>query len=381
MSVCKEELLHEFLEKHKNLPVQNSKQWLEDRKFFIGGSEMATVQGCNHFSGHRNLIENHLGLAQFKGNINTYWGSVLEDLTVQILEDRWHCKIHETGSLPGYIYEQKYSPDGLIYLDFFDQIILLEIKNPIKRVVTGRVPAQYKPQVFTGLDTIPIADRVLFIDSMFRRCSIHNFNFTNVYDSILHNNKKLDDPILIGAIYIYEDIYSTEYDMLKIKYGKSRNQFVDGGLCDIEDLEAVLLNTKDHKLIKKFSKMVVQEDDVTTNKNISQIFDNGDEIAVKNNYVPIMILPLKLFKFEIIPVERDEWRKKYNRSKKQWICEDTPYKCYVDSQSEDIKKIISQIKLLDPLTPSEQLKELDILYHTGPIFDDDYCNEVINTLM
>lgn len=388
-------LLNDFFEKHKHLPEQNSKQWLEERKFFIGGSEVSTIAGKNPFKNIRGLIEGHLGLAPFSGNINTYWGSILEDYTVQILENMWGCKIRETGSLPGAIYEQKYSPDGLVYLEFWDQIVLLEIKNAIRRVANGRVPESYKPQIYTGLATIPIADRALFIDSMFRRCSLRDFNFTTAYDTVIHPKKPVNNPILLGAVFIYEDKYSGGYDALKAKYGKKGQiEYIDGGLCEPDDLATLLADAKHKKLVCIFPKTLKYDCDekhecdekekTDEEKNISHrvaITKQFLEVATINSYTPICILPLKLFKFEIVPVERDDWKKKYNKKTRKYEMQETPYKNYVESLATTIRKVIGQIKDLDGLSPENVEKRLDELYPGYPELDEDFCQEIIKTMM
>ena len=86
--MSKEQQLIAFINAHKYLPSQGSRKWLEDRKFNIGGSEMAIITGQNPYNTIKNLIETHLGLVTFNGNINTYWGSVIENLVVKIFEEK-----------------------------------------------------------------------------------------------------------------------------------------------------------------------------------------------------------------------------------------------------------------------------------------------------
>ena len=180
--------LEEFIEANSHLPEQGSEQWLKDRLFTIGGSEMSVITGDNPYKNIRGLIEQHIGTKTFKGNINTIWGSILEDLVVQILEGLWHARIFETGSLKGVVEGQKYSPDGLVYLSFWDMIILLEIKCAVRRIAGKSVPKMYLPQIYTGLDTIPLADKAIFVDAMFRRCSLADHKLDNKnYDTDKYN--------------------------------------------------------------------------------------------------------------------------------------------------------------------------------------------------
>lgn len=378
--------LHDFFEEHKYLPEQGSKAWLESRKFFIGGSEMGTIAGTNPYKNLRQLVEGHLGLAPFTGNINTLWGSVLEDYTVQILEEKWNCKIKETGSLPGAIHEQKYSPDGLVYIEFLDQIVLLEIKNGVRRVANGKVPASYKPQIFTGLATIPFADRALFIDSMFRRCSLSDYNFTTNHDIIIHPKKPVDSPIMLGAVFIYEETYSGEYDIIKAKYISDKNdesQFIDGGLCKPDDLAELLASVKNKKL-KRYFPYTVLDTNLDTAEYKKNIVKEFLTYAQNNDYTPICLLPLKLFKFEIVPIERNDWKKVYDRKTRKYVEAPTEFKNYVEAHSETIKRVIAQIKELDGKTETEIHERLDVLYPTCSLpssLTEDISDYLIKSMM
>lgn len=375
----KKQLLSKFIEQFKHLPTQRSKQWLDDRKFSIGGSEMGVIAGYNPYKSLRDLVENHLGITVFNGNINTYWGSILEDLVTVILEKKWNCKIYETGSLPGAIPKQKYSPDGLVYLEFLDKIILIEIKSAARRVADGKIPRMYKPQVYTGLDTIPIADMGLFVDALFRRCSVIDLEFTPRYDTEIHPNKPLGIPMALCLICIYETTYTTNYDPLKTKYSKGKREWIDAGKCCLDDLEFLLKDTTEQKL--RFFMPSFVDTDVDSNTQIQKMFDEFNDFTLVHNYEPVAIMPLKLFKMELIPVEKNSWKKVYNRKTGSWeIPEEVSDKNYVQTHQETIEKVISQIKQLDGLDPDEQLRELDKLYPPAYDIPKGLDDDLINSL-
>ena len=381
----KKKLLHEFINRFKDLPAQRSKQWLSDRKFSIGGSEMSTIVGYNPYKNIRGLIEGHLELTTFNGNINTYWGSILEDLVTLILTKKWNCKIYETGSLPGVIESQKYSPDGLVYLDFLDKIVLLEIKCAARRIANGKLPRMYKPQIFTGMDTIPLADMGLFVDALFRRCSVKDLAFNSIYDAVIHPDKPLGSPLALCAVCIYEDVYSTSYDNIKTKYVKSKSEWIDAGNCCQEDLEFILRDTIDGKLRFFMPEIVENENgniDQKTQNCASTIFEEFKEYILLNNCEPIAILPLKLFKLELIPVYRDDWKKTYNRRTRKWEMPDTPTtQSYVQTHQETIETVVNQIKQLDTLNPDDQLKELDKLYPPPYTALEDMDNDTMLSMV
>ncbi len=385
-----------YIDKWKDLPEQKSEQWLADRTHTIGGSEMGTIAGCNPYKKIRDLIQTHIGLKVFNGSINTYWGSILEDLVTIILEDVWHTKIYEAGSLPGVVEGQKYSPDGLMYLEWLDQIVLIEIKSPARRVVNGKIPRMYKPQVYTGLDTIPIANFAIFVDAMFRRCSLEDHSFTATYDTQIHPDKPLGVPHALCMVGIFEQQYTGTYDdlqnlvsenellqdfvddynleQLKSKQGESSppQKYVDIGACSPDVLEAVLKDVTRHKLSFYFPQWT--SDEKISSKDMIKDYE---EYCDKHNYIKVAVMPLKLFRCDIIPVSRDEWRKERKINKNS--------KSYVHAYEEVIHKTLQDIKYLSTLDKEKQVEELDKLYPPKnkpmPPVDSAIEQDLINSLL
>ena len=91
----KEKKLKDYIDSYKHLPEQRSKEWLNNRILTIGGSEMSTISGDNPYKNLRDLIESHLGLTEFRGNINTYWGTILENLVIKMMETKMNTKIYQ----------------------------------------------------------------------------------------------------------------------------------------------------------------------------------------------------------------------------------------------------------------------------------------------
>jgi hypothetical protein len=379
--INKQILLKDFIDKFNYLPSQGSKEWLQARKFSIGGSEMGTIAGHNPYNDLRGLIEGHLGITTFNGNINTYWGTILEDLVTIILEKKWGCKINETGSLPGVIDLQGYSPDGLVYLEFMDKIVLIEIKSAARRIANGKIPRMYKSQVYTGLDTIKIADMGLFVDAMFRRCSVKDLLFTPNYDIIIHPDKPLGLPQILCMVCIYEDMYSTNYDPIKKVHGKGKNEWIDAGKCSMYDLEFILKDTASRKLkffVPPFIESNSEEKEVP---NIQKMFNSFEEFVIENNHEPIAIMPLKLFRMDIIPVERDDWKKKYNRKTKTWeLSDDDQQTSFVKSHQETIENVVAIIRRLDEMDQIDQILELDKLYPPTRVVPNN-MDDLIHSLM
>ena len=107
-------ILHNFLNKHKYLPVQGSQEWLRSRTETIGGSEISTILGLNPYQSIKQLIKQKIGLTTFKKAPPLWFGNIFEYILQQYTEILFDTHIYETGSIP---YENsnliKYSPDGL----------------------------------------------------------------------------------------------------------------------------------------------------------------------------------------------------------------------------------------------------------------------------
>ena len=315
--------LEDFIEENKHLPEQGSEQWLKDRKFTLGGSEMSTITGDNPYKNIKALIRDHIGLKTFNGNINTVWGSVLEDLVILILERVWNVKIYETGSLTGVVPGQKYSPDGLFYNSIRDLLVLLEIKCPIRRNVDGKVPKHYMPQILTGLETIPIMDMAMFVDAMFRRCSLQVHSMNNAeYDFTIHNYSHCSDlPKALFMLVVYEECIT-------------QSPIVDLGSCDKKELAKTLFMVKNRKYKKEFIREFEQ---------LQIIKENIDPIIFGYCGINIVgVMPLKLFKFKHIKVNKSPG--------------------YVNTYADKISNTIDIIRKLDPLSKKQQKIELDKLF-------------------
>jgi hypothetical protein len=196
-------ILNKLLNQNKDLAPQGSPEWLADRIYNIGGSEMATITGDNCFSSIDQLVSQKVGFTHFSGNIATKWGKLFECVTKQLTEIIFDIDdgIKETGSLDGAVPNQRYSPDGLAVIKFKCEevicdknieteeycIVLFEFKSPLYSIPSGSIPKYYIPQVKTGLCSIPITDFALFISNMFRKCSFDELGASMDYDKDFHN--------------------------------------------------------------------------------------------------------------------------------------------------------------------------------------------------
>ena len=209
------------------LPPQGSRQWLAGRGCGIGGSELSTVEGNgynkNKNEAMRELLARKLNLPEgkFDGSIATRWGHIFEPMLQIYVELMLDSRVYETGNIPGVIRNshgrrvQNYSPDGVILAKkkdfkflidktsqkYFQQnasnskefhdlseelILLLEFKNPYMRIPKGEISNYYISQPKAGMCTIPITEAAMFVEGVFRKCSVDEFDLGPFYDTAFH---------------------------------------------------------------------------------------------------------------------------------------------------------------------------------------------------
>jgi hypothetical protein len=233
------EKLNVFLDFWRELPEQGSEAWILGRVGVVGGSEIHKLIKSRHEDGPRELLESKLGLRKFNGNSDTRWGNVFENMSSILIDVLIGGVSREVGSIPGLKNHngetiQSYSADRLLHIrgqnllnlikaDFNigtlgeeeenyikkldDLIVLVEFKNPTKTIPSDKIPEHYVPQPYTGLCTIPIADVGLFVNCMFRRCALDDFECNNLYNDDMHHGREeiptLREPLFMGFMAVY----------------------------------------------------------------------------------------------------------------------------------------------------------------------------------
>lgn len=313
-----QQALCDLEEEHKHLPAQGSAAWLEKRVLGIGGSELATVMGNNKYKTRRALIEERLGMApKFNGSLATRWGNVLEGLSIQYLEARLGVKISQFGSIPTDVEYFAYSPDGVACFPG-DVIKLIEIKNPYLRTPNGKIPPQYKAQVYSGLDAVPLASEALFCDFHVRRCA--------------------DDEICPGR---YTGIIRRKDELSAADVAPP---FQDYGVCDEDELDKCL-----EKIVGGVYTIEFIEGFIQRGQSI------GHTIEAKPGMSVVGVLPLRLINCHMIPVSKSAWKKERKYAK----CQEPRF---IDLAAPVIKETIDTVRRLQSLTAEEQAAELDKMF-------------------
>ena len=179
----KEEYLKNQVIRLKNIfqPEQKSKEWYEMRNQMLTASDWGTILGENHYSNSNEVLKKKCGDDNFITNAAMQWGNKYESVAVLIYEYRNNVTILEFGCLqhPNFAFLGA-SPDGIT-----QDGIMLEIKCPTSRKITGTPPSYYWCQVQGQLEVCEL-DRCDFLE-----CLIKEYNDENEYleDNYEGNNK------------------------------------------------------------------------------------------------------------------------------------------------------------------------------------------------
>jgi len=199
--------------------VQRTPEWYANMVTTCGGSCMSVVMDANKYKSVDQLIKDKVKL--FKGedvfisNPATIFGTMFESVAELIIAKDLNNPVYGTDiTINNKFKGVRYSPDGLtvasVSPDLFinsvidnsefkgtESICLVEIKSPLNRTpVEDKIPIEYYHQLQLGLASIPICKYGLFVDCMFRKCSLEMLTqeidcgySVPPYDVIYHKNK------------------------------------------------------------------------------------------------------------------------------------------------------------------------------------------------
>ena len=130
---------------------QRSTEWYDMRQTLITASDFAQALGDGKFGSQKQLFIKKCGYEEDKFNNNLpalKWGVMFEQMACEIYARRNFTKVHDFGLLrhPSIDFFGA-SPDGISQCG-----IMLEIKCPYIRKITGEIPLQYYYQIQGQLD-------------------------------------------------------------------------------------------------------------------------------------------------------------------------------------------------------------------------------------
>jgi putative phage-type endonuclease len=127
--------------------LQRSPEWYEARKGLITASEFAQALGKAKFGTQKQYFQRKCGYEVDKGLSSTLpplkWGIMFEPVACELYALKSGQVVHDFGLLRHpTIHFFGASPDGIT-----DDGIMLEIKCPMQRKITGEIPLQYQYQI------------------------------------------------------------------------------------------------------------------------------------------------------------------------------------------------------------------------------------------
>lgn len=142
----------EQVQKLLNIPKieQKTKEWYDARNNLITASDFAQALGHGKFGSQKQLIEKKVVIEEYKAikNIFFEWGNLFEQVACDVYSYMKKVHVNEFGLIRHPVHSFfGASPDGIT-----DDGIMLEIKCPFKRKITGDIPLQYYYQIQGQLD-------------------------------------------------------------------------------------------------------------------------------------------------------------------------------------------------------------------------------------
>ena len=193
--------------RNKPQPAQRSCEWFEMRaNMFTASSDIANILGMGFEKGpavykHLLLKKNGHDLKGFKGNEATRWGQKYEDIICQAYSQRTDSVVEEFGLIQ---HDTHYfigaSPDG-ICASGKNAGIMLEIKCPFRRVITGIPKEYYLVQMLIQLEVCDLE----FCD--FCECTIKEYPSEKEFlkDTLLEDPNKTKKDLEKGIIGEYHN--------------------------------------------------------------------------------------------------------------------------------------------------------------------------------
>ena len=206
-------------------PEQRSEEWFAIRNKMITASTWGSVLKQNKYS-HRNAVVmqkcGHPGY-QFKGNVHTRWGTKYEDAAIKIYEKRNKTVVWEFGVLPHPHFKfLGASPDGIT-----PDGIMVEIKCPPRRLITGEVPEHYWCQIQGQLEVCKL-DRCDFLECKLEEYELDDYTYCEAFfndhydgDYTLASNGKEK-----GIVLNFMDKTTTELEYIHGNLGMNAEEYI-----------------------------------------------------------------------------------------------------------------------------------------------------------
>lgn len=278
----------EYIKTYLDTMKQRTPEWYEARKGRITTSSWSNAMGeyCDYLcdfnpkdaeNKYIQYIIDKIDGATFTGNIATRWGTKYEEIANMIYEFDNKVKVIEFGL----ICHEKYSflassPDGIT-----SDGVMLEIKCPYRRKITGIPPHKYWVQVQGQLETCDL-DRCDFLE-----CQLEEYR----------GETKLEE--------YFEDNYEGDYTLSNL--GKHKGIVADLK-CILKRRNILDKRTKDQRTEYKYNyaKLGIKREEFEEFRQ--ETIDMRQKILAENpqySEVWVSFIPWKLIKKSCVSIYRD----------------------------------------------------------------------------
>jgi len=331
-------ILDNFISLYKGIK-QRDANWYKAMATTIGGSEISSLLAISEneelrkykspYSNFMDIVNNKIAILKGEqvwrdGGVACWWGTLFEEVITKIVEIELGSEIKGDSICIQMIKGHRNSPDGYIIAHFcedknntennekiykfyttdmdpklikFSRIVMLEFKCPISRKPSLEVPNHYIPQLWSGLAVSNIASMALFIDSIFRKCSLSMMGNNDQYDKIYHNKDQtieVSNPICWGIIALYSKNKPTS--------------FIDMGEVSFTDFNFIMGRINDKIIKTEVAVPWFSNGTYTGNKRGNLITINEEierlKLITPKGYYFLGVLPWKLFHSSYLPVKR-----------------------------------------------------------------------------
>lgn len=196
------------LKKLLKIPIieQKTQEWYDARNNLITASDFAQALGEGKFGTAKQLIEKKVCIDNESKPIKNMffeWGNLFEPVACSVYAAMHNTKVHEFGLIKHPVYDYfGASPDGIT-----DDGIMLEIKCPFKRKITGDIPKQYYYQIQGQLDVCGLDECDYF------ECELKKYENYDEYKSTYETDENKGK--WCGSIAISKDGQKTYSDCSK----------------------------------------------------------------------------------------------------------------------------------------------------------------------
>ena len=259
------------LELLKVIPVieQRSPEWYEARQTLISASDFGQALNRGEYGNQRDfMIKKITG----KSKEITYkkpllWGVKYEDVATSIYSKRNNVKVYEFGLIkhPELDFIGA-SPDGISNLG-----IMLEIKCPYSRKISGKIIEQYFDQIQGQLEVCKLEE------CDFLECEFEEFK--NEEDFIKYNNDLVEKGIIIQ----YRDNEDEEFKYLYSSLNDSTDKMIEWKNNKIEDFDITTEFLIDYWKLRKYNCQRVYRDKELFNKMKNNLKFVWDKILYYRN--------------------------------------------------------------------------------------------------